>query len=60
MAVIVLYLMGGSRAGGGSGECLDPPLKKYQFAICSLRYTGMDPLEKQLDLPCPIASCESL
>ena len=38
--------------GGGAGGQTPPP-GKSQVAICFLRNTGTDPLEKQLDLKGP-------
>ena len=43
--------MGGSRGGRGSG-----PSWKTQVAVGFLRNTVTDPLEKQFDPLCPIAS----
>ena len=47
--------MGASRGGTG-GRDHPPPPGKSQVVICSLRNTGTDSLDKQLDQKCPIAS----
>ena len=47
--------MGGSRGGGGQSVRTPTPVN-FQVAICFLRHTGTDPLEKQLDPSGPTAS----